>query len=212
MCFLSLSLLLPKMCFFHILDSSLCVKALLDLLCKRTTSLNSCYYFRIDLLYLPRGFVNNSVKTVLHVHTLYWKEGIDLLPELWAENSPKKHAVCGSIPAAVGDRWYGPCHMSFREMCWQNWVIPSGSLWGASHPNCLHTLWKAGAPEVSPTQARWGTLPAPLCTSQGNWIPGEAYQCGTDMPTNTWSHRRHAFKIGGWWWLIKIHSCFYSIS
>lgn len=38
-CFISLSLLLPKMCLFHTSDCSLFVKALLDLLCKSITSI-----------------------------------------------------------------------------------------------------------------------------------------------------------------------------
>jgi len=112
-------------------------------------------------------------------------------------NSPKKHTVHGSIPAAVGDGWCGPCHMSFRQICWQNWAIPSGSLWGVNQPNCLHTLWRVVAPEVSPTHVRWWTQSASLGSSQESWIPGEAYQCSTDMPTNTWSQSRHTFKTGG---------------
>lgn len=64
-CFLSSSVLFPDICLFHISECSLFVKALLDLLCKRITPMNCCYYFRIDLLDLPRGFVDRCVKTAL---------------------------------------------------------------------------------------------------------------------------------------------------
>lgn len=126
-------------------------------------------------------------------------------------NFPKQHTVHGSILAARGDGWCRPCCISSREMYWQNSVIPSGFLWGVSHLNSLHTLWRVDAPEASFTRTRRGTLVAPLGTSQGNRILEEAYQCRTDMSINTLSYSRYTFKICGWWWLIRIHSCFYSI-
>lgn len=178
-CFLSFSVLFPNICSFHISDCSLFVKALLDLLCKKITPMNCWYYFRIDLLDLARGFVDSCVKTALHVHILYWKEGIDP-PGFEQSTPPKQHAMHGITPA-VGDGW----STSFGEMCWQNGVIQSVSLGGVSHPNCLHTLWRVGAPGVSPTCARWGTPLTQLSMNHGNRIPREAYQCSTDKPKDT---------------------------
>lgn len=143
-CLLSLSLLLSKICLFYSWDSNFLFKALLDLLFKRITSITSEHTFL-------------TFHMALWI-ALYWQEGREVLPE---QHRSSKHTVRGSILVAVGDGWCGPRHMSFTEVCWQNWVIPSGSLQGASHPNRLPTLWVLGTPEVSPTHTSWDTLTVP---------------------------------------------------
>lgn len=147
-CLLSLSLLPSKICLFYSWDSNFLAKALLDLLFKKITSITSEHAF----LTFQRGLVDSSV--------LKGRQR----GSPWA--TPKLQTHCawkhpGSILVAVGDGWCGPHHMSFTEVCWQNWVIPSRSLQGASHPNCLPTLWVLGAPEVSPTHTSWDTLTVP---------------------------------------------------